>query len=182
MFKSPRRQGGEKSLPALHRSQKWEVVVARRWEIDVFFMKKGMDNFCIWWLRRLARNLYCVVSGAPRLAYEQFVFCDIFHQKESGWRDCSFCGKVRWRPKPTNSAMRSSAVECSLSPRWLCHSCGRLQRNRFCKFLWCHSILMKLYCFSASIVDVLLQRTPMIYLTVEEFNVSLVWKIQQLSL
>ncbi|AQL03552.1 B3 domain-containing transcription repressor VAL2 [Zea mays] len=27
------------------------------------------------------------------LAYEQFVFCDIFHQKESGWRDCSFCGK-----------------------------------------------------------------------------------------
>ncbi|GJN33429.1 hypothetical protein PR202_gb22027 [Eleusine coracana subsp. coracana] len=28
-----------------------------------------------------------------RLAYEQLVFCDIFHQKESGWRDCSFCGK-----------------------------------------------------------------------------------------
>ncbi|CAM0907640.1 unnamed protein product [Alopecurus aequalis] len=27
------------------------------------------------------------------LAYEQLVFCDIFHQKESGWRDCSFCGK-----------------------------------------------------------------------------------------
>lgn len=56
-----------------------------------------------------------MVSGVPRLAYEQFVFCDIFHQKESGWRDCSFCGKVRWRPKPqihANSTMRSSAVKC----------------------------------------------------------------------
>ncbi|KAJ3682911.1 hypothetical protein LUZ60_013138 [Juncus effusus] len=27
------------------------------------------------------------------LAYEQHIFCDIFHQKESGWRDCTYCGK-----------------------------------------------------------------------------------------
>nr|CAB3458985.1 unnamed protein product [Digitaria exilis] len=40
-------------------------------------------------------NFCRVVSGVHRLAYEQLVFCDIFHQKESGWRDCSFCGKVR---------------------------------------------------------------------------------------
>ncbi|MCL7041631.1 hypothetical protein MKW94_026752 [Papaver nudicaule] len=26
-------------------------------------------------------------------AYEQSVFCDTFHVKESGWRDCSSCGK-----------------------------------------------------------------------------------------
>ncbi|XP_026446350.1 B3 domain-containing transcription repressor VAL2-like [Papaver somniferum] len=26
-------------------------------------------------------------------AYEQLVFCDTFHVKESGWRDCSSCGK-----------------------------------------------------------------------------------------
>ncbi|KAK1312287.1 hypothetical protein QJS10_CPA07g01319 [Acorus calamus] len=28
-----------------------------------------------------------------RLAYEQTIFCDIFHQKESGWRECTSCGK-----------------------------------------------------------------------------------------
>ncbi|WOL16323.1 B3 domain-containing protein [Canna indica] len=27
------------------------------------------------------------------MAYQQFAFCDIFHQKESGWRECSSCGK-----------------------------------------------------------------------------------------
>ncbi|XP_015897448.3 B3 domain-containing transcription repressor VAL2 isoform X1 [Ziziphus jujuba] len=26
-------------------------------------------------------------------AYEQFIFCDIFHAKESGWRECTLCGK-----------------------------------------------------------------------------------------
>ncbi|KAG2647567.1 hypothetical protein PVAP13_2KG587300 [Panicum virgatum] len=43
-----------------------------------------------WPLRSGAFALLCDKCG---LAYEQFVFCDIFHQKESGWRDCSFCGK-----------------------------------------------------------------------------------------
>ncbi|KAG1338956.1 B3 domain-containing protein [Cocos nucifera] len=28
-----------------------------------------------------------------RVAYEQLIFCDIFHQKQSGWRECFFCGK-----------------------------------------------------------------------------------------
>ncbi|CAD6216678.1 unnamed protein product [Miscanthus lutarioriparius] len=43
-----------------------------------------------WPLRSGGFALLCDNCG---LAYEQFVFCDIFHQKESGWRDCSFCGK-----------------------------------------------------------------------------------------
>ncbi|CAN6186029.1 unnamed protein product [Urochloa humidicola] len=43
-----------------------------------------------WPLRSGGFALLCDKCG---LAYEQFVFCDIFHQKESGWRDCSFCGK-----------------------------------------------------------------------------------------
>ncbi|VAH42199.1 unnamed protein product [Triticum turgidum subsp. durum] len=36
---------------------------------------------------------FAVLCDKCGLAFEQFVFCDIFHQKESGWRDCSFCGK-----------------------------------------------------------------------------------------
>ncbi|KAG6475406.1 hypothetical protein ZIOFF_064626 [Zingiber officinale] len=28
-----------------------------------------------------------------KMAYEQLIFCDIFHQKESGWRECCSCGK-----------------------------------------------------------------------------------------
>ncbi|TVT96769.1 hypothetical protein EJB05_58010 [Eragrostis curvula] len=43
-----------------------------------------------WPLRSGGFALLCDKCG---LAYEQLVFCDIFHQKESGWRDCSFCGK-----------------------------------------------------------------------------------------
>ncbi|XP_041024181.1 B3 domain-containing transcription repressor VAL2 isoform X2 [Juglans microcarpa x Juglans regia] len=27
-------------------------------------------------------------------AYEQSVFCDVFHSKESGWRECASCGKL----------------------------------------------------------------------------------------
>lgn len=36
-----------------------------------------------------------ITYPVSRMAYEQLVFCDIFHQKESGWRECAFCGKVR---------------------------------------------------------------------------------------
>jgi hypothetical protein len=36
---------------------------------------------------------FAVLCDKCGLAYDQLVFCDIFHQKESGWRDCSFCGK-----------------------------------------------------------------------------------------
>ncbi|XP_062188398.1 B3 domain-containing protein Os07g0679700-like isoform X2 [Phragmites australis] len=43
-----------------------------------------------WPLRSGGFALLCDKCG---LAHEQLVFCDIFHQKESGWRDCSFCGK-----------------------------------------------------------------------------------------
>ncbi|XP_058000191.1 B3 domain-containing transcription repressor VAL2 isoform X2 [Hevea brasiliensis] len=28
-----------------------------------------------------------------RSAYEQSIFCDMFHSKDSGWRDCASCGK-----------------------------------------------------------------------------------------
>ncbi|KAL5196862.1 hypothetical protein ABZP36_000374 [Zizania latifolia] len=43
-----------------------------------------------WQLRSGGFAVLCDKCG---LAYEQLVFCDIFHQNESGWRDCSFCGK-----------------------------------------------------------------------------------------
>lgn len=36
---------------------------------------------------------FAVLCDKCGLAYEQLVFCDIFHPQESGWRDCSFCGK-----------------------------------------------------------------------------------------
>ncbi|KAA8517540.1 hypothetical protein F0562_017830 [Nyssa sinensis] len=26
-------------------------------------------------------------------AYEQLVFCDMFHSKDTGWRECTSCGK-----------------------------------------------------------------------------------------
>lgn len=31
-----------------------------------------------------------------RSAYENSVYCDSFHLEETGWRDCSSCGKVSW--------------------------------------------------------------------------------------
>ncbi|XP_065041008.1 B3 domain-containing protein Os07g0679700-like isoform X4 [Musa acuminata AAA Group] len=43
-----------------------------------------------WGLRSDGFAMLCVKCG---LAYEQLAFCDIFHQKESGWRECSSCGK-----------------------------------------------------------------------------------------
>ncbi|KAG0476951.1 hypothetical protein HPP92_013792 [Vanilla planifolia] len=43
-----------------------------------------------WLLRSGGYATLCEQCG---LAYEQLVFCDKFHQKESGWRECSFCGK-----------------------------------------------------------------------------------------
>ncbi|XP_018681987.2 B3 domain-containing protein Os07g0679700 isoform X1 [Musa acuminata AAA Group] len=43
-----------------------------------------------WGLRSGGFAMLCVKCG---LAYEQLAFCDIFHQKESGWRECSSCGK-----------------------------------------------------------------------------------------
>nr|CAD1841850.1 unnamed protein product [Ananas comosus var. bracteatus] len=36
---------------------------------------------------------YAALCDKCGMAYEQLVFCDIFHQKESGWRECAFCGK-----------------------------------------------------------------------------------------
>ncbi|CAK9169394.1 unnamed protein product [Ilex paraguariensis] len=32
----------------------------------------------------------CIECGN---AYEQLVFCDIFHSKDPGWRECTSCGK-----------------------------------------------------------------------------------------
>lgn len=61
-------------------------------------------------------NFRCVVSGVHRLAYEQLVFCDIFHQKESGWRDCSFCGKVRrWH---CANSVQIIALSCIATVFW----------------------------------------------------------------
>ncbi|CAA7406185.1 unnamed protein product [Spirodela intermedia] len=33
------------------------------------------------------------LCGNCGMAYEKFIFCDLFHGKESGWRECSSCGK-----------------------------------------------------------------------------------------
>ncbi|XP_074567834.1 B3 domain-containing protein Os07g0679700-like isoform X2 [Curcuma longa] len=43
-----------------------------------------------WGLRSGGFASLCVKCG---MAYEQLAFCDIFHQKESGWRECCSCGK-----------------------------------------------------------------------------------------
>ncbi|THU68221.1 hypothetical protein C4D60_Mb08t01630 [Musa balbisiana] len=43
-----------------------------------------------WELRSGGFATLCVKCG---MAYEQSAFCDIFHQKESGWRECCSCGK-----------------------------------------------------------------------------------------
>ncbi|URE41239.1 B3 domain-containing protein [Musa troglodytarum] len=43
-----------------------------------------------WELRSGGFASLCVKCG---MAYEQSAFCDIFHQKESGWRECCSCGK-----------------------------------------------------------------------------------------
>ncbi|XP_020577060.1 B3 domain-containing protein Os07g0679700 isoform X2 [Phalaenopsis equestris] len=43
-----------------------------------------------WLLRSGGFATLCDKCG---LAYERLVFCESFHQKESGWRECAFCGK-----------------------------------------------------------------------------------------
>ncbi|XP_020275278.1 B3 domain-containing protein Os07g0679700-like isoform X1 [Asparagus officinalis] len=43
-----------------------------------------------WALRSGGFATLCDKCG---MAYEQSVFCDLFHQKESGWRECLLCGK-----------------------------------------------------------------------------------------
>lgn len=30
-----------------------------------------------------------------RSAYEQSIFCEVFHAEESGWRECNSCDKVK---------------------------------------------------------------------------------------
>uniref|UniRef100_A0A0D9X2Y7 TF-B3 domain-containing protein n=1 Tax=Leersia perrieri TaxID=77586 RepID=A0A0D9X2Y7_9ORYZ len=60
---------------------------------------------------------FAVLCDKCGLAYEQLVFCDIFHQKESGWRDCSFCGKVlspvvpKLFPSPNNQRLFGKSDE-----------------------------------------------------------------------
>lgn len=36
---------------------------------------------------------FALLCDKCRSAYEQSVFCDVFHSKESGWRECALCGK-----------------------------------------------------------------------------------------
>lgn len=41
----------------------------------------------------------CVINGCfarnyDRTAYKQLVFCEVFHSEETGWRECTTCGKV----------------------------------------------------------------------------------------
>lgn len=50
------------------------------------------------------------------LAYEQLVFCELFHQKESGWRECIFCGKRLHcgciASKPLLDLLDTGGVQC----------------------------------------------------------------------
>nr|WDA53407.1 b3-like transcriptional factor family protein [Erycina pusilla] len=43
-----------------------------------------------WMLRSGGFASLCDKCG---LTYEKLIFCESFHQKESGWRECAFCGK-----------------------------------------------------------------------------------------
>ncbi|KAF8018728.1 hypothetical protein BT93_H3585 [Corymbia citriodora subsp. variegata] len=43
-----------------------------------------------WPLRSGGLACLCLQCG---LAYENSLYCDVFHQEESGWRECRFCGK-----------------------------------------------------------------------------------------
>lgn len=43
------------------------------------------------WLLRSGR--FAVLCENCGLAYERLFFCESFHQAESGWRECAFCGK-----------------------------------------------------------------------------------------
>lgn len=36
-----------------------------------------------------------LVLVGVRSAYEQSIFCQVFHAEESGWRECSSCDKVK---------------------------------------------------------------------------------------
>ncbi|CAN1277212.1 B3 domain-containing transcription repressor VAL2 [Linum perenne] len=44
-----------------------------------------------WGLRSGESAHLCDKCGS---AYEQSIFCEVFHSKDSGWRECSSCGKV----------------------------------------------------------------------------------------
>ncbi|KAK1320037.1 hypothetical protein QJS10_CPA03g00934 [Acorus calamus] len=41
----------------------------------------------------LRSGVFASLCDKCGLAYEQSIFCDIFHLKESGWRECTSCGK-----------------------------------------------------------------------------------------
>lgn len=55
------------------------------------------------------------------MAYEQLVFCELFHQKESGWRECIFCGKRLHcgciASKPLLDLLDCGGVQCSTCMR-----------------------------------------------------------------
>ncbi|KAG1371485.1 B3 domain-containing protein [Cocos nucifera] len=42
---------------------------------------------------RLKSGGFANLCNKCGMAYEQLIFCNIFHQNESGWRECLFCGK-----------------------------------------------------------------------------------------
>ncbi|XP_038988908.1 B3 domain-containing protein Os07g0679700 [Phoenix dactylifera] len=42
---------------------------------------------------RLKSGGFANLCSKCGMAFEQLIFCDIFHQNESGWRECLFCGK-----------------------------------------------------------------------------------------
>lgn len=61
--------------------------------------------------------MYGVVD---RTAYKEMVFCETFHSEETGWRECTSCGKVSKRIAcPPSASYDTSLVGLSLT-RKLC--------------------------------------------------------------
>ena len=76
----------------------------------------------LWWPNVLHVN--------SRSAYEQSIFCDVFHSKESGWRECTLCGKVRQRSRIQEPVFAFPAILSSIP----------------CLYLTIFGILQRLHC------------------------------------
>ena len=98
-----------------------------------------------------------------RSAYEQSIFCDVFHSKDSGWRECTSCGKV-CDPKYLVSCLVFVYILISSRPSTLVHNLNAFGVG------------------SVSIVDVLLPGACLSFLIVGVSTVQAALKSQDLTL
>ncbi|CAI9107155.1 OLC1v1006451C1 [Oldenlandia corymbosa var. corymbosa] len=69
-----------------------------------------------WVLKSGGFATLCYSCGA---AYEKFAFCDTFHRKEDGWRDCRICGK----PMHCGCVASKLLIDCLDTGGVACASC-----------------------------------------------------------